>query len=215
MKKKTCQKCRKEFAPNSNSQKLCSDECFKQHCKEYRQKYYKKYWVKNKTKLTKQARIWNIKNQTKRKKLMEEWWINNKNKLKIKRKIYCLNHKKEINQYSNNRRKTDLNFKLLGCLRARLGLILRNKNKSKSTLKLLGCSIDFLKKHLESKFQLGMSWSNYGRGWNGNGMKRWHIDHIRPCYSFDLSKVSEQAKCFHYTNLQPLWAKENLSKGIK
>jgi len=51
-----------------------------------------------------------------------------------------------------------------------------------------------------------MSWNNHGE---------WHIDHIKPCTSFDLSKLSEQKKCFHYKNLQPLWAKDNLSKGAK
>jgi len=71
-------------------------------------------------------------------------------------------------------------------------------------MKLVGCSIDFLKQHLENKFKPGMSWKNYGK---------WHIDHIRPCASFDLRKPAEQKKCFHYSNLQPLWAKENLVKG--
>jgi len=60
-----------------------------------------------------------------------------------------------------------------------------------------------------------MSWDNYGTGYNGKGMEQWHIDHIIPCASFDLSKPSEQKKCFHYTNLQPLWAKDNLRKKDK
>ena len=51
-----------------------------------------------------------------------------------------------------------------------------------------------------------MSWGNYGK---------WHVDHIRPCASFNLVNEEEQKKCFHYTNLQPLWAKDNLSKGSK
>ena len=51
-----------------------------------------------------------------------------------------------------------------------------------------------------------MSWNNYGK---------WHVDHIRPCIDFDLSKPEEQQKCFHYTNLQPLWAEENMRKHYK
>jgi hypothetical protein len=70
---------------------------------------------------------------------------------------------------------------------------------------LLGCSINFLKKYLEDRFKEGMLWRNYG-------IYGWHIDHIIPCYNFDLSKLEEQNKCFHYSNLQPLWAKENWSK---
>ena len=60
-----------------------------------------------------------------------------------------------------------------------------------------------------------MTWDNHGNGWYGNGMNQWHIDHIIPCASFDLSKEEEQYRCFHYTNLQPLWAYDNLSKGNK
>jgi len=72
-------------------------------------------------------------------------------------------------------------------------------------MKLVGCSIDQLKQHIEKQFKKGMSWDNWG-------IYGWHIDHIKPCASFDLTKESEQKKCFHYTNLQPLWAKENLKK---
>jgi len=60
-----------------------------------------------------------------------------------------------------------------------------------------------------------MSWTNHGNGHNGKGMKEWHIDHSQPCCKFDLSKESEQRKCFHYSNLQPLFATENLVKGGK
>jgi len=63
---------------------------------------------------------------------------------------------------------------------------------------LLGCEIQFFKEYLESKFKIGMSWENYG--------KIWHVDHIIPCKKFDLQNPEQQKKCFHYTNLQPLWA---------
>jgi hypothetical protein len=78
--------------------------------------------------------------------------------------------------------------------------------KSKKTQDLIGCSIEQLWVHLEKSFKTGMTRENYGK---------WHMDHIRPCASFDLSKPEEQYKCFHYTNLQALWAHENFSKGSK
>ncbi len=59
---------------------------------------------------------------------------------------------------------------------------------------------------LAAKFTNGMAWDDYGD---------WHIDHILPCISFDLSDENQQKICFHYTNLQPLWATDNLKKGSK
>ena len=82
---------------------------------------------------------------------------------------------------------------------------MKGKNK-KSSFDFIGCSIDELKEHLSSQFTEGMSWENYGE---------WHIDHIKPCASFDLSILEEQQKCFHYSNLKPLWALDNLKKGAK
>jgi hypothetical protein len=83
-----------------------------------------------------------------------------------------------------------------------------NKIKSNTFANLLGCTLEFFMSYMESKFQKGMNWEN-------RGVYGWHIDHIVPCSSFDLTKPSEQKKCFHYTNLQPLWAKDNLLKGDK
>jgi hypothetical protein len=78
--------------------------------------------------------------------------------------------------------------------------------KNERTIKLVGCNPKFLKKHIEKQFDSDMTWNNYGK----NG---WHIDHIKPCVSFNLLNYEEQKKCFHYTNLQPLWARDNLSKN--
>lgn len=110
--------------------------------------------------------------------------------------------------YEKNRKLTDEEFKLLKTLRSRLGNALKKQNSSKNnkTIELLGCSISFLKGYLAGKFKEGMSWENHGE---------WHIDHIKPCASFNLLDEEEHKKCFHYTNLEPLWAAENLSKGCK
>jgi len=76
--------------------------------------------------------------------------------------------------------------------------------KNHHTKELCGCSWDVLMEHIESQFKEGMSWENHGE---------WHIDHIRPCVSFNLCDPQELFKCFHYTNLQPLWKKDNLMKS--
>ena len=79
-----------------------------------------------------------------------------------------------------------------------------------STWELVGCDYETLKQHIEKKWLPNMSWDNYGFGDN-----KWHIDHILPCSSFDLTLDEQQKKCFHYTNLQPLWQFDNLSKHNK
>ncbi len=90
-------------------------------------------------------------------------------------------------------------------LRGRVSSAIK-RGKSKSTMELTGCTIEFLISHLEAQFQEGMSLENYGE---------WHIDHRRPCASFDLEEEEQQMMCFHYTNLQPMWGKENLEKGAR
>lgn len=103
------------------------------------------------------------------------------------------------------RYKNDGLYRLDKCIRSLIYRSLRG-HKLKKTTEYLGCSIPELKKHLESQFQEGMSWDNYGR----NG---WHIDHIVP--SSSASTEEELIKLQHYSNLQPLWETENLKKGSK
>jgi hypothetical protein len=80
--------------------------------------------------------------------------------------------------------------------------------KEKNTLELLGCSIENFRLYISSKFVNGMSWENYG-------YHTWHIDHIIPCWEFDLSDKEQQKKCFHFSNMRPLWAKDNIIKSSK
>lgn len=101
---------------------------------------------------------------------------------------------------------TDANVKLRRMLRNRIYNALKGLVKVGTTHELTGCSNEDLTKHFESLFTEGMTWDNYGK---------WHVDHIVPCASFDLSKEENQKKCFHYSNLQPLWAIDNLRKNNK
>lgn len=138
----------------------------------------------------------------------KEYYAKNRDRILAQQRGYYLSNKKQIitqhNEYLKNKLKTDINYKILHNLRSRLNLALNGKVKSKNTLNLLGCSIDELKAHLQSKFIEGMQWNNHGQ---------WHIDHVIPCSKFDLTKEAEQQKCFHYSNLQPLWAIDNIKKS--
>ncbi len=113
-------------------------------------------------------------------------------------------------KYQNKKIQEDLSYRLLKRLRSRTNSAIKlpGGEKAFKTLELLGCTIKDLKQYLESKFQLGMTWDNHGYG-----NDKWHIDHFRPCASFDLTDNEQQKICFHYTNLQPLWQQENFKKS--
>jgi hypothetical protein len=122
--------------------------------------------------------------------------------------------KAKLAEYQRNRCEIDNGFKIAKNLRSRINTALRRQrggtkaSKNTSTTRSLGCAIPELVSHLESLFQEGMSWENYGRG-----SGKWHVDHVVPLTAFDLENEEDFAKACHYTNLQPLWAHENISKG--
>lgn len=95
-------------------------------------------------------------------------------------------------------------YRLKHTLRVRLNRAITINQKSGSAIRDLGCSIEDLKTYFELKFQPGMSWENQGQ---------WHIDHIVPLSRFDLTDREQFLKACHYSNLQPLWAIDNLTKG--
>ena len=104
----------------------------------------------------------------------------------------------------NERCKVDIQFKIINNLRNRLQFALNGKKKTGSAVRDLGCTVEELKVHLEKDFWVGMTWDNWGD---------WHIDHEMPLASFDLTDREQVKKACNYTNLQPLWAKDNFSKG--
>lgn len=117
-------------------------------------------------------------------------------------------NKKALQETSRNGRKRqmqDPKFRIAMNLRRRMNTVLKNFTKDSSTIKLVGCTWEEFRAHIESQFVDGMSWENYGRF-------GWHVDHIKSCAKFDLSDPAQQKECFHYTNLQPLWWQDNLLK---
>jgi hypothetical protein len=172
-----------------------------------KKEYDKKYYQEHKAKILEQVKEYRLSHKQELINQDKDYYQSHKEIiLKNKKEYYNKNKEKiidRISKYCKIRKYIDINYKILCNLRTRLYLVLKNNPKSLTTIRLVGCSIKKLRRHLESKFVRGMSWDNYGK---------WHVDHIRPCASFDLSKFEEQAKCFNWKNLQPLWAKDNLSK---
>lgn len=170
----------------------------------------KVYYQEHKEEILKRTKDYDKKHKKQKQQIDKIRYQNNRLKLLEQTKDYYKNNKEKYNKnttnYQKNRRKIDINYKLKVYLRSRLRLALKGNAKKGKTLELLGCSIQQLRKHLEKQFKVDMTWSNYGL---------WHIDHIRPCASFNLQDPTEQARCFNYTNLQPLWAKDNLEKSDK
>jgi hypothetical protein len=224
-----CKSCNKKYR-----------ELNKEQSKLYSKEYNKKYYPKNRVKLLKQQKLyrnshkkeikeyflayysdnsnklkhkivqkkWNMKNKLQISERMKKYNELHKNENSIKAKLYYQKNKEKRLLYERNKLKTDIYYKLVNHLRRRIYSAIKHNSKSQSTIQLLGCSVIQLKQHLESQFKPGMTWDNYG-------YYGWHVDHILPCASFDLSKPEEQRKCFNYTNLQPLWMKENLEKSDK
>jgi hypothetical protein len=197
METKVCNKCRydkdicdfqKDRSKKSGLSNICK-ECKKINNYNYRTSNPEKYKLQQK-----KYRDTNKEKET----IRYKEWVN---KNKQKRTKYCMD-------YEKSRKKIDPTFKVLRNVRVRLNCFLKKKNiiKSKETISLIGCQLEILIEHLESKFLTGMTWENYGKG-------GWHIDHIAP-----LSSAKNEDEIYplcNYTNLQPLWEKDNLKKSNK
>ena len=178
--------------------------CTNKRVEQWREKNYKKiqvqhklWYQKNTQKVSNYAKLYRILHPKRVKTIKNKWRKNNLDKVRKIQKIY-----------RNKKYNRDIKYKLMCLLRNRLGKALKRNQKLGHTLNLLGCSISDFKRHIERQFQSGMMWKNYG--YTG-----WHIDHKKPIASFDLSNLEEQKKCFHFTNLQPMWGKDNIKKSDK
>lgn len=127
---------------------------------------------------------------------------------RCKNREYSRKNRKKMNEYALKRRRENIDERLATYLRCRLHKALKGNYKRGSAVRDLGCTIEDFKIHLESLFQPGMSWENHGR-------YGWHMDHILPLSSFDLTDQEQLKKACHFSNLQPLWASDNYKKSNK
>ena len=166
---------------------------------DYARKKGRQHYRENKERHDEATALWREKNS--------EYVSNHKRQY---RKDNLEKIKKKEREYNKFRRDKDLNHIFYKRFRSRIRktLIAQHAEKSNTTYELTGCDWIELRKHFESLFTEGMTWNNHGR-------YGWHIDHITPCASFDLTDPDQQKICFHYSNLQPLWAEDNLKKGAK
>jgi hypothetical protein len=205
--KKNCSKC-------GNTQELCffqkdksKKDGYRPDCKSCRKQYsdlnYYRFKEKN-SNYKKKVRKTNPEKFAEREKIYR---INNPDKVKLRRKTYYENNKEKQFKYVRERIKTDPVFKLVNNMRRRISIFLslNGITKKNKTFDIVGCTPQFLKEYLEQKFTEGMSWELIGQ--------HIHIDHITPLSSANTEE--EVYKLCHYTNLQPLWAFDNLSKGSK
>jgi len=164
---------------------------------------------KNREKSRAYGRAWRAKNIEKIKASNREWALNNPEKSRASTEAWRLHNRPRVRDLGRAREAyrclNDPAFKLKKRLRKRINEALRGAVKSRAAVELVGCSWPDLRAYLEKQFRPGMSWKNYG--------PEWHVDHIHPCCKFDLTIPEQQKRCFHFSNLQPLFKLENLRKG--
>lgn len=138
----------------------------------------------------------------------KKWKESNAHKVDLQQSAWWKANKQKVLAQKKSKKQQNPAFRLLENMRTRLSILIKTHKgiKEQKTVEYFGCTLVELLEHLESQFEPGMSWENYGK---------WHVDHIIPCSSFNHSVTEEVKKCWHFSNLQPLWAKENLVKSNK
>jgi hypothetical protein len=217
MDSKVCKRCGNKKELSEFSKRKAASDGLHYWCKSCMSIYNKQFLLNKgdeyKIEKTENNKKWRKENPEKKKASNLRWEKNNPEKvkeMKERQKAYNRKNHKKVADRHRNYLNNNINARISDRLRSRLQKAIKRYNfiKDNHTLELIGCSIEELKKHLENQFVEGMNWNNYSK-------YGWHIDHIKPVALFNLSDPEEQKKCFHYTNLQPLWAVDNLSKGSK
>jgi hypothetical protein len=179
----------------------------KERIREKKRQYMKEYYAKNKDKILEYQKVHYRENSERVRERVRNWKEENKPKVDAYNKRYRAEHSEEHAAYIKRRREEDAKYKLICAVRNMLNNDFNKRTgvgKSKQAEEILGCSVEFFIEYIQSQFKEGMTIENHGE---------WHIDHIIPLSS--AATEEEVLKLNHYTNLQPLWANENILKRNK
>lgn len=200
---------RREYA-RSEAEKARRRDHYRRVLKERNGHGPREIYVGDEAKRARARELYAARYREKKLKKHKAWREANAEKLRAwHRENYAKNKAKILNKNKLRgrvRRATDPVYRVIANMRTAVGRFLTGRVRAGRTMALIGCSREELRAHLESQFKDGMSWENYGR----NG---WHVDHKHPVSRFDLTNPDQQRACFHWTNLQPLWAIDNIRKG--
>ena len=195
-----CKNCTKEYYQKNKERVREYYQKNKERNKERNKEKIRAYYQKNKEKI----REYYQKNREKNKEKIREYYQKNKERIIKACREYKRKNRDKTRKHLCLRYRNCIEFRIKTRLCGRINRALHGRSKSAHTRELIGCSVSELMTHLELMFKDGMSWKNYGE---------WHIDHIRPCASFDLLDPEQQRICFNWKNLQPLWAIDNIIKS--
>jgi hypothetical protein len=205
METKICSKCNEEKNICEFNKEKRNKSGLKSECKLCRKLIKKKHYDTNKHKILENKKKYYLSKKDVILEKAKNYNHKNNDKIKIYKKHYYQNNKNKFNDYYKLNYQINVLYRIGKIVRRRIyDYVTKNTIKIEKTFDIVGCSSELLKAHLEQKFIKGMSWENQGE---------WHIDHIIPLSS--AKSEEEVYKLCHYTNLQPLWAQDNLSKGSK
>jgi hypothetical protein len=206
METKICSKCNIEKEVCNFHKWKYGPDGYKRICKECRKIESKTYYNNNNENIKLKVSNYRKDNPEKVKELKKKIYERDKERILIVVRTYRENNRKKRNEYNRNRKIIDPIYNLKHLMNNRMRIFMKSQNitKKNKTFEIVGCSPKELKEHLENQFKNGMTWDNQGK---------WHIDHIIPLSSGNTEE--EIIKLCHYTNLQPLWAIDNMKKGSK
>jgi len=166
---------------------------------------YKKYYEENRERIRETQRLYYQRNKKRLRERASLYYYANRKKVREDQKVYYDKYKDLINKQRTEKMRNNPELRIVANLRSRLSSYI--SGKSKRTLQLLGCERDHLITHLQVQFKKGMNWDNYGN--------KWAVDHHIPITAFDLNNKKEFEACWHFSNLKPMWVKDNIRKGNK